>query len=68
MGGREAGNDWVSLVREPGQNASEALTVLGEAHRGLDKTGLRLIRSLHPAISDLSTYLHKVPPPSFERE
>lgn len=46
-------------AREPQKAASEAFTVFGEAHRNIDKQGLKLLRVLHPMLNDLSTYLNK---------
>ncbi len=47
-------------AREPQKNASEAFTIFGEAHRNMDKQGMKLLRVLHPMLNDLSTYLNKV--------
>ncbi len=49
-------------AREPQQSASEAFTVFGDCQRNMEKQGMRLLRVLHPMLSDLSTYLHKAIP------
>uniref|UniRef100_A0A914WT70 PRKCA-binding protein n=1 Tax=Plectus sambesii TaxID=2011161 RepID=A0A914WT70_9BILA len=49
-------------AREPQKAASEAFTIFGEAHRNMDKQGMKLLRVLHPMLNDLSTYLNKAIP------
>ncbi|XP_022663977.1 PRKCA-binding protein-like isoform X2 [Varroa jacobsoni] len=49
-------------VREPQPRASEAFTEFGEAHRSIEKHGIRLLKTVRPMLSDLHTYLHKAVP------
>lgn len=49
-------------AREPQQNASEAFSMFGNAHREMEKNGLRLLKVLKPMLSDLNTYLNKAVP------
>lgn len=57
------GDQFVEMsVREPSARASEAFRLFGEFHRGLEKDGIKMIKSLKPVISDFGTYLHKAIP------
>ena len=47
-------------AREQTQSASEAFTVFGEAHRNMEKQGMKMLRVLHPMVSDLNTFLNQV--------
>lgn len=49
-------------VREPLPRASEVFRLFGEFHRGLEKDGIRMIKSLKPVIADFGTYLNKAIP------
>ncbi|KAF0288937.1 PRKCA-binding protein [Amphibalanus amphitrite] len=49
-------------AREPQPRASEVFTSFGDAHRTMEKNGVRLLRTLKPILSDLGTYLHKAIP------
>lgn len=49
-------------AREPQQSASEAFTVFGNSHRNMERHGMKLLRVLHPMLSDLTTYLSKAIP------
>lgn len=49
-------------VREPQQNASESFTHFGEAHRSMEKFGIKLLKTVKPMLTDLSTYLNKAIP------
>lgn len=49
-------------VREPQPRASEAFTKFGEAHRSIEKHGIKLLKTVRPMLSDLHTYLNKAVP------
>ncbi|XP_014673056.1 PREDICTED: PRKCA-binding protein-like [Priapulus caudatus] len=49
-------------VREPQPNASEAFTQFGDAHRTMEKFGIKLLKTVKPMLADLSTYLNKAVP------
>ncbi|GAB6032167.1 PRKCA-binding protein [Chamberlinius hualienensis] len=49
-------------VREPQPRPSEAFTQFGEAHRQMEKLGIKMLKSIVPMLSDLGTYLHKAVP------
>ncbi|XP_075725492.1 protein interacting with PRKCA 1 isoform X3 [Rhipicephalus microplus] len=49
-------------VREPQPRASEAFTHFGEAHRSIEKYGIKLLKTVRPMLSDLNTYLNKAVP------
>ncbi|XP_038639550.1 PRKCA-binding protein [Scyliorhinus canicula] len=49
-------------VREPQPAASEAFVKFAEAHRSIEKFGIRLLKTVKPMLSDLNTYLHKAIP------
>ncbi|XP_003746968.1 PRKCA-binding protein [Galendromus occidentalis] len=49
-------------VREPQPRASEAFTEFGEAHRSIEKHGIKLLKTVRPMLSDLNTYLNKAVP------
>lgn len=49
-------------VREPTANASEAFTHFGEAHRSMEKYGIKMLKTVRPMLNDLSTYLNKAVP------
>ncbi|XP_072348193.1 PRKCA-binding protein [Scyliorhinus torazame] len=49
-------------VREPQPTASEAFVKFAEAHRSIEKFGIRLLKTVKPMLSDLNTYLHKAIP------
>lgn len=49
-------------VREPQSRASEAFTEFGEAHRQMEKFGIKLLKTVKPMLADLSTYLNKAVP------
>ncbi|XP_078286520.1 PRKCA-binding protein [Rhinoraja longicauda] len=49
-------------VREPQAAASEAFVKFAEAHRNIEKFGIRLLKTVKPMLSDLNTYLHKAIP------
>lgn len=49
-------------VREPQPRASEAFTRFGEAHRSIEKYGIKLLKTVRPMLSDLNTYLNKAVP------
>ncbi|KAG0426237.1 hypothetical protein HPB47_026640, partial [Ixodes persulcatus] len=49
-------------VREPQPRASEAFTQFGEAHRSIEKYGIKLLKTIRPMLSDLNTYLNKAVP------
>lgn len=49
-------------AREPQPSASEVFTQFGDAHRSVEKLGVRLLRQLTPVLNDLGTYLHKAIP------
>ncbi|XP_037094073.1 PRKCA-binding protein-like [Pollicipes pollicipes] len=60
----KAFGDTFSVIgaREPQPRASEVFTSFGDAHRIMEKNGVRLLRTLKPILSDLGTYLHKAIP------
>ncbi|XP_032833853.2 PRKCA-binding protein [Petromyzon marinus] len=49
-------------VREPQPAASEAFVKFAEAHRSIEKFGVRLLKTVKPMLSDLNTYLNKAVP------
>ncbi|XP_051899000.1 PRKCA-binding protein [Pristis pectinata] len=49
-------------VREPQPAASEAFIKFAEAHRSIEKFGIRLLKTVKPMLSDLNTYLNKAIP------
>ncbi|XP_042201058.1 PRKCA-binding protein [Callorhinchus milii] len=49
-------------VREPQPAASEAFVKFAEAHRSIEKFGIRLLKTVKPMLSDLNTYLNKAIP------
>ncbi|XP_048847565.1 PRKCA-binding protein [Brienomyrus brachyistius] len=49
-------------VREPQAAASEAFVKFAEAHRSIEKFGIRLLKTVKPMLHDLNTYLHKAIP------
>ncbi|XP_039621134.1 PRKCA-binding protein [Polypterus senegalus] len=49
-------------VREPQAAASEAFVKFAEAHRSIEKFGIRLLKTLKPMLHDLNTYLNKAIP------
>ncbi|MFT7797869.1 PRKCA-binding protein [Arapaima gigas] len=49
-------------VREPQAAASEAFVRFAEAHRNIEKYGIRLLKTIRPMLHDLNTYLHKAIP------
>ncbi|XP_036408220.1 PRKCA-binding protein [Megalops cyprinoides] len=49
-------------VREPQAAASEAFVKFAEAHRSIEKFGIRLLKTIKPMLHDLNTYLHKAIP------
>ncbi|XP_078388231.1 PRKCA-binding protein [Cetorhinus maximus] len=49
-------------VREPQPAASEAFVKFAEAHRCIEKFGIRLLKTVKPMLSDLNTYLNKAIP------
>lgn len=49
-------------IREPQPTASEAYRAFGEMHRGLEKEGIQMIKSLKPIIANFGTYLNKAIP------
>uniref|UniRef100_A0A8C9TXE9 PRKCA-binding protein n=1 Tax=Scleropages formosus TaxID=113540 RepID=A0A8C9TXE9_SCLFO len=49
-------------VREPQAAASEAFVKFAEAHRNIEKYGIRLLKTIKPMLHDLNTYLHKAIP------
>ncbi|KAK1155411.1 PRKCA-binding protein-like [Acipenser oxyrinchus oxyrinchus] len=49
-------------VREPQAAASEAFVKFAEAHRNIEKFGIRLLKTLKPMLHDLNTYLNKAIP------
>ncbi|XP_033631010.1 PRKCA-binding protein-like isoform X1 [Asterias rubens] len=49
-------------AREPQPKASEAFTVFAEAHRNMEKFGIRLLRTVKPMLTDLGTFLTKAIP------
>lgn len=57
------GDTFASIgVREPQARASEAFTQFGEAHRQMEKLGIKMLKSIVPMLGDLGTYLHKAVP------
>ncbi|XP_037074351.1 LOW QUALITY PROTEIN: PRKCA-binding protein-like [Pollicipes pollicipes] len=60
----KAFGDTFSVIgaREPQPRASEVFTSFGDAHRIMEKNGVKLLRTLKPILSDLGTYLHKAIP------
>lgn len=49
-------------VREPQPRASEAFSQFGEAHRQMEKLGIKMLKNVVPMLNDLGTYLHKAVP------
>ncbi|CAF90434.1 unnamed protein product [Tetraodon nigroviridis] len=49
-------------VREPQAAASEAFVKFADAHRNIEKYGIRLLKTIKPMLHDLNTYLHKAIP------
>ncbi|XP_001381027.2 PRKCA-binding protein isoform X1 [Monodelphis domestica] len=49
-------------VREPQPAASEAFVKFAEAHRNIEKFGIRLLKTIKPMLTDLNTYLNKAIP------
>ncbi|XP_026077094.1 PRKCA-binding protein-like [Carassius auratus] len=49
-------------VREPQAAASEAFVKFAEAHRNMEKFGIRLLKTIKPMLHDLNTYLNKAIP------
>ncbi|XP_041473943.1 PRKCA-binding protein-like isoform X2 [Lytechinus variegatus] len=49
-------------TREIQPKASEAFTKFGDAHRNMEKFGIRLLRTVKPMLSDLGTFLTKAIP------
>ncbi|MBN3323751.1 PICK1 protein, partial [Atractosteus spatula] len=49
-------------VREPQAAASEAFVKFAEAHRNIEKFGIKLLKTVKPMLHDLNTYLHKAIP------
>ncbi|KAJ7330097.1 hypothetical protein JRQ81_016271 [Phrynocephalus forsythii] len=49
-------------VREPQPAASEAFVKFAEAHRSIEKFGIRLLKTIKPMLTDLNTYLNKAIP------
>ncbi|XP_070579307.1 PRKCA-binding protein-like isoform X2 [Ptychodera flava] len=49
-------------ARETQPKASEAFMQFGEAHRNIEKYGIRMLKTVKPMLSDLSTYLNKAVP------
>lgn len=60
---RAFGDVFASIgVREPQPRASEAFTQFGEAHRSIEKFGIKLLKTVKPMLNDLGTYLTKAVP------
>ncbi|XP_072829598.1 PRKCA-binding protein isoform X2 [Vicugna pacos] len=49
-------------VREPQPAASEAFVKFADAHRSIEKFGVRLLKTIKPMLTDLNTYLNKAIP------
>ena len=49
-------------VRDPNQNSNSAFCKFGKAHGEFEKSGFKLLKTLKPMLSDLSTYLNKAIP------
>ncbi|KAK2121587.1 PRKCA-binding protein [Saguinus oedipus] len=49
-------------VREPQPAASEAFVKFADAHRSIEKFGIRLLKTVKPMLTDLNTYLNKAIP------
>ncbi|NWI17291.1 PICK1 protein, partial [Crypturellus soui] len=49
-------------VREPQPAASEAFVKFADAHRNIEKFGIRLLKTIKPMLTDLNTYLNKAIP------
>jgi len=49
-------------AREPQYVASESFRKYADAHRSIEKYGIKLLRTLKPMVSDLETYLTKAIP------
>ncbi|XP_075429813.1 PRKCA-binding protein isoform X2 [Ascaphus truei] len=49
-------------VREPQPAASEAFVKFADAHRSIEKFGIRLLKTIKPMLNDLNTYLNKAIP------
>lgn len=49
-------------VREPQPAASEAFVKFADAHRNIEKFGIRMLKTIKPMLNDLNTYLNKAIP------
>nr|XP_036862887.1 PRKCA-binding protein isoform X5 [Manis javanica] len=49
-------------VREPQPAASEAFVKFADAHRSIEKFGIRLLKTIKPMLTDLNTHLRKAIP------
>lgn len=49
-------------VREPQPAASEAFVKFADAHRNIEKFGIRMLKTIKPMLTDLNTYLNKAIP------
>ncbi|KHN71411.1 PRKCA-binding protein, partial [Toxocara canis] len=49
-------------ARESSSAANQAFLAFGEAHRSIDKQMLKVVRSLHPIVRDLNTFVEKAIP------
>uniref|UniRef100_A0A915CGR9 PRKCA-binding protein n=1 Tax=Parascaris univalens TaxID=6257 RepID=A0A915CGR9_PARUN len=49
-------------ARESSSTVNRAFVTFGEAHRSIDKQMLKLVRSLHPIVRDLNTFVEKAIP------
>ncbi|XP_033119274.1 PRKCA-binding protein-like isoform X2 [Anneissia japonica] len=60
----KAFGDLFSVIgaREPQPKACEAFVKFGEAHRTVEKYGIRLLRTVKPMLADLGTFLSKAIP------
>ncbi|KAF8766589.1 PRKCA-binding protein like [Argiope bruennichi] len=60
---RAFGDVFASIgVREPQPRASEAFTKFGEAHRNMERFGIKFLKTVKPMLTDLGTYLNKAVP------
>uniref|UniRef100_T1JMF9 PRKCA-binding protein n=1 Tax=Strigamia maritima TaxID=126957 RepID=T1JMF9_STRMM len=60
---RGFGDTFASIgVREPQSGASLAFTEFGDAHRQMEKFGIKMLKTVKPMLADLSTYLTKAVP------
>ncbi|GFV69676.1 PRKCA-binding protein [Trichonephila clavipes] len=60
---RSFGDVFASIgVREPQPRASEAFTKFGEAHRTMERLGIKFLKTVKPMLTDLGTYLNKAVP------